>query len=384
MFLMSASTGVCFLFSFLLFFNPLKQNPAANRWLAVFVLIMGAAFLNIYIEKAGYASQFIFLNKAINAIQFLLAPCLYISICCFISPVKVSVQKVLLHCLPFFVYVLVEIITSLNGVYLFKQKIIALGGVYFLVADLLLVQNLLYMVASIYLLRRHQKTILLVSASPELVNLEWMLNFIFILFIILLTWINDAMLIQPFFMMLTPYIYTFSLFFLAWFALRQKSIFTVSKKDDLTAIAEVLEEKPQPENSKPNRIEDEQLVLLQKRLVQIMEQDKLYLENELNLAQVAEKLGTSIHNTSYLINTVTGTNFHQFVNHYRVEEAKKLLCSDLFKEQNILGVAFQSGFNSKTTFNTTFKKFTGMSPTQYANMHKKQVEKPVPTDKTEQ
>ncbi|MCC5648212.1 helix-turn-helix domain-containing protein, partial [Nostoc sp. CHAB 5824] len=54
-----------------------------------------------------------------------------------------------------------------------------------------------------------------------------------------------------------------------------------------------------------------------------------------------------------------------FINKYRIEEAKSLLFSEKFNHLNILGIAFQSGFNSKTTFNITFKKHTGLSPTDY-------------------
>jgi AraC-like DNA-binding protein len=371
LFLMSASAGVCFLFSFLLFFHPLKQNPAANRWLGLFVLIMGLAFINVYVEQAGYAQEFELLNKGFNAIQFLLPPCLFLSICYFTSPLSISAGKVLLNLLPFLSYVVLELIASFNGIYLFKQKLFALGSVDFLVADLLLVQNLLYVGFNIYILLRHQKKIKLVSSAGETVNLDWLLNFIFILIIIYITWVNDALLINSFLMRLTPYIYTFSLFFLAWFALRQKAIFPVLKKTELEEIAAVLEEKEEEQDSKPGRVEDEKRSLLYEQLLQLMEKEKLYLENELTLAQVAQRLNASIHDTSYLINHSTGSNFYSFVNKYRIEEAKRLLRSMAVKKLTVLGIAFEAGFNSKTAFNTAFKKETGMSPTQYAALEQK-------------
>jgi AraC-like DNA-binding protein len=103
-----------------------------------------------------------------------------------------------------------------------------------------------------------------------------------------------------------------------------------------------------------------------------MEHDKLFLDNELGLPGIAEKLGISIHDTSYLINEVTGSNFYNFVNKYRVEEAKNLLASASLEKLNILGIAFAAGFNSKTAFNTAFKKWTGVSPSEYAKEQKKQ------------
>jgi AraC-like DNA-binding protein len=68
---------------------------------------------------------------------------------------------------------------------------------------------------------------------------------------------------------------------------------------------------------------------------------------------------------SYLINSGFGENFFQFINKYRVERAKELLNIDKLSKYSILGIAFESGFNSKTTFNTTFKKFTNQTPSEY-------------------
>ncbi len=101
-----------------------------------------------------------------------------------------------------------------------------------------------------------------------------------------------------------------------------------------------------------------------------MEKDKLFLDNGLNLSTVAEKLDISIHETSFLINDTAKGNFYSFINKYRIEEAKKLLVSSKIDELNILGIAFASGFNSKTAFNTAFKKWVGVSPTIYAKEQK--------------
>ncbi len=90
-----------------------------------------------------------------------------------------------------------------------------------------------------------------------------------------------------------------------------------------------------------------------------MEPDKFYLNNELTLPAVAEQLGITIHDTSYLINQVTSNNFYHFVNRYRMEEAKKLLASAKANELNMIDIAFAAGFNSKKTFNTAFKKSMG-------------------------
>ncbi|TEB41605.1 AraC family transcriptional regulator, partial [Flavobacterium circumlabens] len=73
--------------------------------------------------------------------------------------------------------------------------------------------------------------------------------------------------------------------------------------------------------------------------------------------------------TSFVINELYGDNFYNFINKYRIEKAKSLLLSEKYNQLNILGIAYESGFNSKTTFNTTFKKNTGFSPTEFVKLH---------------
>jgi AraC-like DNA-binding protein len=74
------------------------------------------------------------------------------------------------------------------------------------------------------------------------------------------------------------------------------------------------------------------------------------------------------HQLSYVINTGFNENFFRFINQYRVEKAKELLLLEEMNRLSILGIAFESGFNSKTSFNTTFKKFTGQTPSAFKEM----------------
>lgn len=170
--------------------------------------------------------------------------------------------------------------------------------------------------------------------------------------------------------------------------MRQAVIFPY-KSEDLDEISEIFQGTPvQPlketetrtsieetqtpiiETIKPQRLSDEQISSLSAQLDSLMINDKIFLDNEINLTTVAEKLGISIHNTSHLINEVTGSNFYSFINRHRVEEAKKLLTSSKADKLNMLGIAFESGFNSKTTFNTAFKKLVGLSPSEYTKQQK--------------
>ncbi|WP_396635556.1 helix-turn-helix domain-containing protein [Maribacter sp. R77961] len=90
-----------------------------------------------------------------------------------------------------------------------------------------------------------------------------------------------------------------------------------------------------------------------------------YLDPYLSLEILAEELGKSTSNLSKLMNTYAGQNFSDYINNYRVIEAKKLLANENFETYTIVAIGLECGFNSKSTFYTSFKKFTGLTPTIY-------------------
>lgn len=101
------------------------------------------------------------------------------------------------------------------------------------------------------------------------------------------------------------------------------------------------------------------------RLMNLMEKDRPYVDSNLTLTQIAEKLEISPHNLSEIINTQLQQNFFDFINSFRVEKAKSDLI-DLKKQHlKILSIAYDAGFNSKSSFNTIFKKITNMTPSEY-------------------
>ena len=101
------------------------------------------------------------------------------------------------------------------------------------------------------------------------------------------------------------------------------------------------------------------------RITQLMNNEKLYQEPELTLQDLSSKLEFPAHQVSQAINEGMKKNFYDLVNGYRVEEAKRLLQNVKSRNYTILSVGFEAGFNSKTTFNTVFKKFTGLTPTNF-------------------
>ena len=98
-----------------------------------------------------------------------------------------------------------------------------------------------------------------------------------------------------------------------------------------------------------------------KKLHQLMKEEKPYLDPELSLATLGEKLGLNSKETSQLINQGTPYNYSKYISSLRVEEAQKILASEKFSHYKISAIAYDSGFNSLSSFNASFKEFTGMT-----------------------
>lgn len=101
------------------------------------------------------------------------------------------------------------------------------------------------------------------------------------------------------------------------------------------------------------------------RLLLYMETEKPYLDPELTLSDLAKQLAVSRSVLSQLINEGVGDNFYNFVNRYRVEQVKLFMTDPTMKHFNLLGLALEAGFKSKSTFNLIFKRFTGLTPSEY-------------------
>lgn len=101
------------------------------------------------------------------------------------------------------------------------------------------------------------------------------------------------------------------------------------------------------------------------RVKSAMEVDKLYLNPTLTLTELAQHVGLNPKVVSQVINAGMNQSFNDFVNTFRVSEVKERLKTDDLNRFTLLGIAFESGFNSKTTFNRIFKEHTGQSPSAF-------------------
>lgn len=110
-------------------------------------------------------------------------------------------------------------------------------------------------------------------------------------------------------------------------------------------------------------LSDNELANLSKRLENLLVQERPYLEPSVTLSDLSRMIGVNTTVLSYVINQSQGCNFNDMINRHRVDAVKTKLAER--SSEPILNIALDSGFNSKATFNRAFKKFTGLSPTEY-------------------
>jgi AraC-like DNA-binding protein len=110
---------------------------------------------------------------------------------------------------------------------------------------------------------------------------------------------------------------------------------------------------------------DKRAAAIAQQLIDLMDSKKPYLEPELTLMELADRLSVSPHNLSQVFNCEIKKSFFDFVNEYRVREAKKLLSSPQYGHYSILAIALDAGFNSKSAFYTAFGKHAGTAPLEF-------------------
>lgn len=111
---------------------------------------------------------------------------------------------------------------------------------------------------------------------------------------------------------------------------------------------------------------EEYSIELKEQLLKLLYSDKVYKESNISLDILSDRLGTTRHSASQVINEHFKMNFFNLINKFRIEEAQKILKDDLYSNNlSIIDVAYDVGFNNKVTFNKAFKECTELTPTQY-------------------
>jgi AraC-like DNA-binding protein len=109
-------------------------------------------------------------------------------------------------------------------------------------------------------------------------------------------------------------------------------------------------------------------------LVRFLQREEFYLRPQIRLSDLAAALGVKNYLLSEVINRGLGTNFYDLINGLRIERAKQMLQEPAFAHLNLLGIATDCGFNSKSSFNECFRRFAGMTPSKYRNLHSQKLD----------
>ena len=112
-------------------------------------------------------------------------------------------------------------------------------------------------------------------------------------------------------------------------------------------------------------LRSEDLRKLAKAMDDLMSRKKLFLNPELSLAEVSAELLIPKHHLTQAINTELGKNFYGYINELRVTKFMEMVANPKYKDYTFLAIAFECGFNSKSTFNSVFKRITGFTPSDY-------------------
>lgn len=363
------ASGSAIFLAFLVVAVRQDANVSANRWLGLFLLLVGLFMLDDSLLVYGIYSEHPAMIGYLNQSIFALAPVLYMTIAWFVTAGKRFRWPDVWHFVPVLLFALLNLpfLLAPRSVKLRELEVMEAP---FSLADKILIgmvvfQMVVYLFFSLRMLARYRRNIQNITSSPTVLRLNWLWYLLWGVSGMVAIWFTEIFMLPTSAAEAGWYApaYFTAIYIIGYFALQQREVFPYSEVE-VQAVGEILEEHGQVEGRRSPMNETQQEEG-KKRLLAIMENEKPYLNPELNLPTLARMVGLSVHETSELINVSLGENFAQFVNRYRVEACKSLLISEKHSHLNMVGIAFEAGFNSKTAFNTTFKKLTGLSPTEF-------------------
>lgn len=365
---------LCFFLQFLLLSKPKKST--SDKILAVWMFILGIHLFSYFLSLQGYWEIYPELAGLHHPLPLFHGPFLYLyvffSLCedqrfrlkhyiHFLPPLAFYVYMI-----PFFFHYSAEERALINAGQIDDYAVfIAFSLIAFLIS------GVGYAIASYRLLDRYKDLTRQNFAYRHSIDLVWLKNFIIgmglifgvaILLAVLQEWIGlqfgfDTDVI--FYSLIILFI-----FYLGYSGIMHQGIFS-SNSEHIHLV--------EPKNSgeyKNSGLKEEDALLYHGRLKELMENKEPYLEPKLSLVTLAEYLDISPNYLSQIINQYEGKNFYDFINHYRVEEFKERAQNPENSNFSLLAIAYDSGFNSKSSFNEVFKKNVGKTPSQYLRSNK--------------
>ena len=223
----------------------------------------------------------------------------------------------------------------------------------------------IYSILAFIEIKRHQNNLKnLVSYTSVMITLNWLkilsISFYVAYFIVFilggLNIIGNYIPFDPYFIIYV-FITLFSFVF-SFYEIRQPLIFgqVVKSNGDI---------KKEAEKYTKSGLKEDQAEDYLKQLIDYVEKNKPYLDRDLTIHELAGMIGIPRHYITQVLNEKYKRNFFTFINEYRVKEVIERFSDPKYNNYTILAIAFDAGFNSKTTFNSIFKNQTGLTPSQY-------------------
>jgi len=323
-----------------------RGKRISNSLLAGFLFILAIHMaLNLHFElRLSWG-----LPDITSSMGFLYGPILYLYICSLVYKEFQLRLKELFHILPWFSVLLLSSFTSLPE--WFTGISIVISFVCYLTLSLLKI--------------RHFHTVIKDTESRfNGIALIWMQRFIYGLFIIIIidaihsTMLINSLVLENLFYALLVGSLLFFVTNLVFNGLRQPELFL-----GLTLQDEVISKEVQ-EKYAGSKVSEDEVAKVGFQIQAYFDNEKPYRHSELSIQNLADALNLSSRLVSEVINRHFGQNFSEFVNYYRINEARKLI-EEADSKTTILEILYAVGFNSKSSFYTSFKQYTGLTPSEF-------------------
>lgn len=342
-----------------------KNNRRANRFLALYIIFLTLDGMELYLGSGGYIITTSTYQLSIVPYSLIFGPSMYFYCVHLTAQVNASLKKYLLLYAPFVIALVINIVIFLSfktagmpRAVMYANIVINEGGLIF--------EIILYGL-SILMLQDYVNRLKEFFSAIDALRLS-IFRAVLVILIIIVVFIfislNMGGHIRHEYKLPDVIAIIISLalvFVIAFFAMIRSEIFS---KVHLMKNAMPCENAPSPKYEKlrlPVQEEEYYVNMLRDH----MADKKPYLSEELTLQDLADELSMSTYRLSMILNIHFRQNFYNFINSYRVEDVKQKLAHQSYKDQNILTIAYSAGFNSKSTFNTMFKKFTGKTPKEF-------------------
>ena len=346
-----------------------REQRLSDKLLGWIMFILAMELQDYTFGFAGINVLWNELNGFPRGVSFLFGPVVYFYFRAQVNRDFQLERKHLWHLLPYLAYFAYEISAFVRGPEAVQMR---QASDYNLVMSYILrfalwASFIFYLSKCLIIYRKYRAWYIHQFSNTELVNFRWFRDFIYAMIFWLLFRevmnVLDAVFDLDFYqdwwwnLALVAVVFYIGL---AGIAQRQPALIHFELDGDSYPGGEAPGLQPDPETDDVDEVKSE----IATRLNSLMEKERLYLQPELNLRELAQHLQTSSSQVSAAINQVFQQNFNDYVNSLRIEEFIRLyqMHGDKF---TLLSLAFESGFNSKATFNRAFKKIKGSAPKEF-------------------